>query len=655
MRKSKKKNKAKHARVKKILGPVWPFLNYYLIAACVLAVFRLFFVLWQWDRVTSVDGFLRVMLTGLRMDTILLSEVLAIPVLVYFLLPSRGALGRFREGFSQDWLLGASLLIVFMEVATAPYIAQYDTRPSRVFIEYLIYPKEVFSTLWAAYKFELFIAAVLMAVVVAYGGRVLKTLHTGAARWSWSKQVLIFPVVASVLFIGARSSLGHRAANPSIAAFSSDHLVNDLALNSTYNVLFALYGLKDEEDSSEMYGRMDEQAVIQTVRDSMQVFPEPIAFSSEQIPTLHRQTPTRPREKPYNLVIVLEESLGAQYNKALGGEDLTPEITKWGEKGLWFSQMYATGTRSIRGIEAITTGFPPSPSRSVVKLSKSQNNFYSIARTLKNAGYSTEFLYGGEGHFDNMRGFFLGNGFDTVVDQNDYEHPMFIATWGVSDEDLFQMAHKRFMAHGDTPFFALVFTSSFHSPFEYPAGRIQSIGDTAYTEKNAVQYADYALGQFLTQAEQSPYWANTIFLVVADHDSRVFGETLVPVKHFHIPAFILGGDIEAAVYSKPASQIDLPPTLFSLMGIEAEHPMIGRDLTRLPEEVPGRALFQYEKYFAYMEGEQVAVFQPKMPPQSFLYQDKTLVPSPDFSEDFLKKGLAHVLWPNVMYRDQRYR
>ncbi|MFQ5587322.1 MAG: LTA synthase family protein [Nitrospiria bacterium] len=643
------------ARLRKQLGPAWPFLSYYLAAAGVLALFRFCFVLWQWERVAEVNGFFQVMLTGLRMDTILLCELLGLPVIVYFFLPDQGALGRFRQKFSRAWLLGVSLLLVFMEVATPPYISQYDTRPSRVFIEYLIYPKEVLGTLWFAYKPELLIGAVAMSIVVAFGGRFLKSLHAAAVPWSWRKQVMIFPVVGVILFLGARSSLGHRAANPSIAAFSNDHLVNDLAVNSTYNVLFALYNLKHEEDSSEMYGKMTAEEVIETVRESMQVFREPIRFVSEDVPTRHRQRPSRTRERPYNLVIVLEESLGAQYNKALGGEDLTPEITKWGKKGWWFSQMYATGTRSVRGIEAIVTGFPPSPSRSVVKLSKSQTGFYSIARTLKNQGYTTEFLYGGESHFDNMRRFFLGNGFDTVIDQNDYDDPVFLATWGVSDEDLFQMAHERFTAHGDQPFFALVFTSSFHSPFEYPEGRIQPIGDIAYTEKNAVKYADYALGKFLSQAEKSSYWDDTIFLVVADHDSRVFGQTLVPVKHFHIPAFIVGGGIAPAVYSKTASQLDLPPTLLSLMGIEAEHPMIGCDLTQFPEDVPGRAMFQYEKYYGYMEGEKVAVYQPKIAPQSFFYRNRTLEPAPAFTEDFLKKGLAHVLWPNLMYREQRYR
>jgi len=545
-------------------------------------------------------------------------------------------------------------LFVFMEVSTPSYIVEYDTRPSRIFVEYLIYPKEVFGTLWASYKTQLFIAAGLMTATTVYGGRFFKNLFDGAMPWSWPKRLLLFPVVALILFLGIRSSLAHRPANPSVASFSSDHLVNDLALNSTYNVLFAIYNLKHEV-KGDIYGKLEDEEIIQGVRNATQIAPE--AFKNDEIPSLHQQIPSAKRDKLPNLVIVLEESLGAQFVSSLGGDNLTPELDKWSEKGLWFTSMYATGTRSVRGIEAISAGFTPSPSRSVVKLEKSQTGFYTIARTLKNLGYTTEFIYGGEGHFDNMQRFFLGNGFETVIDIKDYEDPVFLGTWGVSDEDLFEKAHTRLLEKGDGPYFSLVFTSSFHSPFEYPDGRIEPVESPAFTRRNAVKYADYAVGKFLARAEKSEYWKDTLFLVVADHDSRVYGDTLVPIKHFQIPALItgLGGEIKPAVYSKIASQIDLPPTLFSLMGIASEHPMIGHDLTQVPEDFPGRALFQYEKHFAYMLDDKVAVFLPEKAPQSFVYQDKTLLPSADHSESFIKTALAHVLWTSKMYQEQRYR
>jgi len=628
----------------------------YFAGLCLLGGTRLLFMIWQWDRVMAVGGFWQTLVIGLRIDTILLCEVLSLPVIFHFLIPQECVLYRFVKNCSIAWLLGVSLLIVFIEVASPSYIIEYDTRPSRIFVEYLIYPKEVLGTLWIGYKLQLFLAALILGGTAFYGMRFYRHLFKENIVWPWKKRLLTFPLVALLLFLGIRSSLAHRPVNPSVASFSNDHLVNDLALNSTYNVLFAIYNLKHEVDGH-LYGKMEDQEVIQRVRGASPIAPE--QFNNDEIPTLHRQIPTYRRDRLPNLVIILEESLGAQFVSTLGGDDLTPELDKWSKKGLWFTSMYATGTRSVRGIEAIISGFLPSPSRSVVKLEKSQTGFYTIARSLKALGYRTEFIYGGEGHFDNMRRFFLGNGFDSVIDEKDYEQPAFSGTWGVSDEDLFEKSHTRLLEHtqSNEPFFALVFTSSFHSPFEYPDGRIALVEKPAFTRRNAVKYADYALGKFLAQAEQSPYWGNTLFLVVADHDSRVYGNTLLPINHFHIPALVLGlgGKIKSEVYSKTASQIDLPPTLFSLMGISVEHPMIGRDLTQLSENTPGRALFQYEKHYAYMEGERVAVLLPGKPPQSFIYRNKTLIASSPHSEEFLKTALAHVLWPGSMYQEQRYR
>ncbi len=139
--------------------------------------------------------------------------------------------------------------------------------------------------------------------------------------------------------------------------------------------------------------------------------------------------------------------------------------------------LYATGTRSVRGIEAVTTGFFPTPSRSTVKLTKSQSNFFSIADVLKQNGYITQFIYGGESHFDNMKSFFLGNGFTDIQDLPTFDSPSFVGSWGASDEDLYDKAHQQFsmMQQQNKPFFSLVFTSSNHSPFEYPQGKSNHI------------------------------------------------------------------------------------------------------------------------------------------------------------------------------------
>ena len=227
---------------------------------------------------------------------------------------------------------------------------------------------------------------------------------------------------------------------------------------------------------------------------------------------------------------------------------ITPNLERLADRGhlvrAAVRHRHALGARHRSSV----AGFPPTPALSVVKLSKSQQDFATLASVLRRAGYRSEFVYGGESHFDNMRGFFLGNGFHNVVDRAGLRGPKFVGSWGVSDEDLFDKAHERIRDAASTgePFFMLVFSSTNHTPFEFPDGRIELVDAEKQTVNNAVKYADHALGEFIERARSSDYWADTLFLVVADHDTRVYGDELVPVDKFHIPGVILGADIAAA-------------------------------------------------------------------------------------------------------------
>lgn len=338
---------------------------------------------------------------------------------------------------------------------------------------------------------------------------------------------------------------------------------------------------------------------------------------------------------------------------------MTPRLEALKDQGWWFENLYATGTRSVRGIEAVVSGYLPSPARSVVKLSLSQSGFFTIAELLKRQGYNTGFIYGGEAHFDNMRSFFSGNGFDTIIDQHDYVDPVFTGSWGVSDEDLFNKAQadlEKLHATGE-PFFRLVFSSSNHSPFEYPDNTIEQYDVEKRTVNNAVKYADHALGNFIETAQNSDYWKDTLFLIVADHDARVGGDELVPIKNFHIPGLILGADIEARRIKTISSQIDLGPTLLSLMGISSEHPMVGRDITRFPDAA-GRAIMQFNDYYAWLDSDlNVVILRPDQAPLAGIYSTETgrtkyLAEKPD--ERAIKKALAHALLPLKLYRERAY-
>ena len=635
----------------RVLGPLRIVLAFVLAALAALSVSRITLMLLYWDRLRDVSRVWWVLPIGLRVDAMTLGWLVFPVAALVVCWPAR--IGRFAATIAAGYLALVAGVLVFMEAATYPFLAQYDTRPNRVFLDYLVYPREVVGTVWAEHALAVVVGLSMVMLIVWGVARRRDLLVASAEGWSWRRRLISGPVVLAALFLMSRSSLGPRGGNISTAAFSDQHLANELALDSTYAVGYALDSrLSDEVDPERIYGSLPRAEAIRRVRAATLL--PPSAFPRDDYPFMHHQASATPRARPYNLVVFLQESLGAEYVGTLGGLPLTPNFDTLATEGLLFTNLYATGTRTVRGIEATVCGFPPTPSSSVVKLGLSQQGFFTIAELLARRGYETEFLYGGESNFDNMRGFFLNDGFDRVIDEAAFTAPVFRGIWGVSDEDLVRRANDTFVAHGDRPFFALMLSTSNHPPFEYPAGRITLFEQPENSVHNAMKYADFAIGEFFRLARREAYFRNTIFVVVADHNTRVWGRDLVPVERFHIPALVIGPGVRARRWDGLASQIDLPPTLLDLMGLDVDTPLMGRDMVQVPEGTPGHALMQYDLANGYRVGDDVVVLEPYAVPRQFRYENRRLRPTP-LDEELVRDAIAHVQVPSILYHERRYR
>jgi len=618
----------------------------------ILSLSRIVLIAWYWDRVAPTGGSLFILLQGIRFDLVLMGMLIGPALLAAPWVSGR----KYGSRVLRYYLVAVTFFIVWVELGTIPYIDQYDARPNFIYVEYLKYPREVFSMLLTSYGFLM----VLVAFVTFLSAMAAWRLTRSASRSISNKRIpgalLLMPVIAVLIFAMIRSTLDHHPVNPSTVAFTTDSMVNQLPLNSAYTLIYAIYEqYRDSKGGAANYGKMDEAEALRIVVEDAGL--EAKVDLQSDTPTMHDQVATRRLSRPMNLVIVLEESLGAEFVGSLGGKNLTPNFDGLADQGIWFEQLYATGTRSVRGLEAIISGFPPTKKRSTVKLTETQTNFFTIASVLQKQDFHTSFIYGGSAHFDNMRRFFLNNGFQTVIDQKDFEDPRFVATWGVSDEDLFLKAHEYLSSKGDQPFFSLIFSSSNHKPFEIPEGRVVTRDGPDGPRETAVAYADYAMGRFLDMARSSNYWDNTLFLIVSDHNSRVKGASLIPVKRFHIPGVIIGNGIEPRRIPGITSQIDLLPTLLSLMGVDSRHPAIGRDLT-LPRfyNGGGRAQMQYHDLQGWLVDGKVVIMQPKLPIQSYLYQPGgSLISDPAPDRALEQKALAHAKWPVMMIREKAYR
>lgn len=635
-----------------------PLANFFLIGLAIITISRLAISLFYFDRVSVVDDWWMIFPLGLRLDLIMLCYLSFLPAVLITFLPQSAE--KFTNKFLAIYFSLFIFLIFLTEVLTPEFIDQYDTRPNKIFIEYLIYPKEIATMLFKARPWTIAIVVPVLALII--GGLIkLSPRLFSVGDSPWKVRLLIFPLLGFLLFWGARGSLtSRRPINASNSVFSTDQMVNVLGVNSLYTVAFAAYSLKNEIEPSKLYGKMEEEEAYERVRKYMYVKPDEDNFADPDNPLLHVQRPDSLLDRPLNLVIFLQESLGAEYVGALGGMPLTPNLDKLSAEGMLFTNLYCTGTRSVRGIEAVATGFLPSPSESVVKLSNSQTDFFTLAELLQGKGYATSFIYGGMANFDNMGSFFSGNGFRDIIDEQvmnkDGNQYALKGTWGYSDEDLVIKANEYFKSQGDQPFFSLMFSSSNHEPFEFPEGRIELYEQPQATVHNAMKYADFAIGKFFELAKKEDYFKNTVFVVIADHNTRTYGQNLVPINKFHIPAVILAPNIEGGVkYNKLASQIDIPPTLLSLLGMEVETPMPGRDLIHLPDSVPGRAIMQFHDINAFREEDQVVIMQPnKDPLQFYLKSDVELIPD-EVNAELAKDALAHVLAAHYLYKGRKYK
>lgn len=626
--------------------------RWYLYLLLVFTTGRCVFLIYYYDRIKSADSDLWLsLLYGLRMDTISACLFLLVPALVLHLSPV--VLAKVSNQFLRVYFLFILLVVVYMENATLPFINEYDVRPNIIFINYLKYPREVLTTIWAVYKLELFIAFCFMSVAAYWFFNSNKTDFKQALTIPlWKRLLLLMPVIV-VLVLGVRSSFGHRPANPSDSIFSENRLLNEISKNSMYSVAYAGYSAMKHGGSAKQYGVMEKEEAFSRVANRLN-----IKLSDNEVSPLSRVEATHFKvDRPKNLVIFLQESLGAQFVGALDGDrDVTPNINELSKESIFFTRLYSNGTRSIRGISGVVAGFLSTPGKGVVKRNLSQEGFFTVAQLLKPLGYRRSFFYGGESRFDNMKSWFSGNGFDEIYDERTFGKDVFHGTWGVDDAAVVEKANAYYkqLHEKDENFVSIIFSTTNHTPFDFPAGKIALVDGVAEKSvENAIKYADYAIGHFIELAKASGYYQDTIIMVIADHNIRVYGDDVIPVDMFHIPGMILGGGIRPEKITRLSSQPDALATVLDLMGMEFEYPILGRSV--FSDKKSGVTLLQYHDIYGLRYKGEIAVLQPGQPAETYRISEEDHLTLTEHNSELEKDALAFIVTLDLLYREQLYR
>jgi phosphoglycerol transferase MdoB-like AlkP superfamily enzyme len=628
-------------------------LKYYIYFIGIFFIGRLGLFILYFDRFSSVDiNYFLTFLYGLKMDTMAVSILLLLPMFLLTLMPK--SFSNFVNIFLKYYFLVLLGVAIYMEIATYPFVAQYDARPNFLFVEYLQYPKEVFSMIFADYKKELLFAFVVISSFVVWYLKTYKDDFLEAFDMPYFKRLLLFLPLLILLFIGIRSSFGHRPANISDAMISSNRILNEITKNTIYSVSYAIYvnSKSKAKDIAKRYGKIDLNEAIRRVQKRLDI------RNADKKYFLTRFEPTNfPQKETKNIVIFLQESLGAQFVAATGGKNpnITPNMNALAKQGILFTNLYSNGTRSIRGIGGTTSGIFSIPGKGVVKRNKSQRDFFTFSQLLKPRGYHTSFIYGGESRFDNMKGWFLGNGFDEVIDQDKFKNPKFVGTWGVCDEEVVARANEEFkkLYAKKQKFATIMFSTSNHTPFDFPDGRIKLLdGVKKKNVLNAVKYADFSIGKFIELARKEDYYKDTIFVIIADHNVRVYGNDIVPVNMFQIPAVILGANVKPLVYDKIATQPDILATILDLAGIEGNVPIMGHSI--FSDKKQNLSFMQFNDRYALRVDDTIAVVTPNQKPQTFIYKNKHLVQT-QHNKELEKDLIAFITVLNKVYQDRIFK
>ena len=589
-------------------------------------------------------------LYGLRMDTMVASLFLLIPAILLLLLPS--ALKSFANITLRLYLLFIFLLAIYIENATFPFFAEFDVRPNALFINYLEYPKEVLGNIWASYKLEIFISSIMLIAFAVWFWRKSKYFFIQVYDISITKRALLFLPVFILLFIGVRSSFQHRPANISDATYTNSHLVNEITKNSLYAIGYAYYSQSNNSFDMKRYGKMPIEEAYQRMGKLLDIDPKRC-----KTPFARIVPSTFKRDKPKNLVIFIQESLGAQFVGALGDQrGITPNLDRLSQQGLWFNQLYSNGTRSIRGLAGLSAGFLPVPGKGVLKRNKAQQGFFTVAQLLKPYGYHSVFIYGGEKRFDNMASWYYGNGFDDIIDESKFTNPAFHGIWGVSDEDLVKRANQEFKGFytKQQPFVSVMFSTSNHTPFEYPEGRIEPVaGVKKNSVENAIKYADYAIGLFIDAAKKEAYYKDTMFVIASDHNVRVYGDNLLPFEMFKIMGVILGEGVESKQINRLTMQPDLLATALDLIGIDnLRYPILGHSIYQ--DHKKDMSLMKFHQMYGLRVGNEIAIIQPEEEPITMKIQNGELVETAHNNE-LEKDTLGFIIGINALYQEKLFR
>jgi len=619
------------------------FLGYFILVSFLV---RNILLIAAWKHTSfSLLAILKIYLTGLFYDTGTGTLLCTVYALYLLFVPNRFYGSKWNRFLTIALFFLFVLITLFSFFAELTFWQEFESRFNFIAVDYLIYTYEVINNINESYPLPLLISGMLLLALVVtfifYKLNLFKKSFNSKIsfknRLITSGGLIIFAVLFGLFVKNAWAERGN------------SRYENELSKAGIYSFFAAFKN--NELNYNDFYSLMDQKEAFKLIRKELTESNSTFINNGTSIKRTIKGTSTA--YKP-NVIMITVESLSADFMAHFGNTaQITPVLDSLANQSIFFSNMYATGTRTVRGMEALTLSIPPTPGSSIVRRTDN-THLQTLGNVFKQAGYTNTFFYGGDGYFDNMSHYFGNNGYD-IVDRGrkllnetfdgkrtiiTNDEVKFENAWGVCDEDIFNVVIKDAdeKYRNKKLFNNFIMTTSNHRPFTYPDHKISlPVG----TREGAVRYTDYAIGQFLKNIKNKPWFENTIIIIVADHCASSAGKNEIDISKYQIPCMILNvKNIPPLQIKQMTSQIDLFPTLWSLMGWQYTSNFYGKNVLD-PTYEPRAVLGTYQK-LVYMKADSLVILSPQRKVETYLYNKaKNEQLSTKFPQAIINQGIAN--------------
>lgn len=500
---------------------------------------RLYFITYLHIQFTDsvITTFFKSSFHGFALDLSATAYILSIILVIYGLLL---IINKPEHKIVLKIAISLVLGVVFLStISDTELYKQWGSKFNNQVLVYITHPKEMALSAGSTNWLKTISWGIVLSVLLILLYRKVTTLLSPIERNL--KTVLVLISLFAINFIFMRGGIGVTTISQSRSVFSTDKIENASAVNGLWNAIYYIVN-----NTERIYGKKFD---LLPEKDAKILFDTQLNSGIDS--TLYYK-----KEKPNIVVIMLESFTAGASDLLLKKNNCTPKLDQLAKENYFFSECYATGDRTEKGLLSILSGYPAQPMSSIIVFPDKMAKLPSVSKDLKKIGYQNSFIYGGDVEFASMKSYLIVNDFDFIIDKKNFPSELLNSKWGVHDGNLFQKS----LSHINTlkpPFFTTILTLSSHEPYEVPYTSGLSKNDPWYAFKNSIMYTDSCLFEFINQCKKEAWYNNTLFVLVADHghdigltDIHYFGK-----QKFQIPLVLLGGALDPIYLKKQNNTI----------------------------------------------------------------------------------------------------